>query len=96
MARLQSTRKSEQREEVADQMVSAHVQAAGARVLFTAPGEQVNGLEAVPAGLWLCDQRDNRCYLIDYAGRLVTSFPGPGRNASGITFGAGSVWVAQP
>lgn len=76
-------------------MVSAHVQVAGARVLFKAPGEQVNGLEAVPEGLWLCDQRDNRCYLIDYEGRLVTSFPGPARNASGITFGAGSVWVAS-
>ena len=63
--------------------------------MFKAPGEQVNGLEAVPEGLWLCDQRDNRAYLIDYEGRLLTSFPGPARNASGITYGAGSVWVAS-
>jgi streptogramin lyase len=63
--------------------------------MFKAPGEQVNGLEAVPEGLWLCDQRDNRSYLVDYEGHLITSFPGPARNASGITFGAGSVWVAS-
>lgn len=76
-------------------MVSAHVQVANARGMFKAPGQQVNGLEAVPEGLWLCDQRDNRSYLIDFEGRLITSFPGPARNASGITFGAGSVWVAS-
>jgi hypothetical protein len=71
------------------------VQAVSARAMFQAPGEQVNGLEAVPEGLWLCDQRNNRCYLIDYNGRELTSFPSPARNASGITFGAGSVWVAS-
>ncbi len=76
-------------------MAFVHLQVATPRVMFTAPGQQVNGLEAVPEGLWLCDQRDNRSYLIDYAGQLVTSFPGPARNASGITFGAGSVWVAS-
>lgn len=76
-------------------MASAHGNGATARVVFKAPGQQVNGLEAVPQGLWLCDQRDNRAYLVDYEGRLVTSFPGPARNASGITFGAGSVWVAS-
>jgi streptogramin lyase len=63
--------------------------------MFQAPGEQVNGLEAVPEGLWLCDQRDNHCYLIDYDGRRLRSFPTPARNASGITVGAGSVWVAS-
>jgi len=69
--------------------------AASARVMFRAPGEQVNGLEAVTEGLWLCDQRDNHCYLIDYSGHTLRSFPTPARNASGITFGAGSVWVAS-
>jgi streptogramin lyase len=76
-------------------MTSANVRGATARAIFRAPGAQVNGLEAVAEGLWLCDQRDNHCYLIDYDGRLVSSFPGPARNASGITFGAGSVWVAS-
>src|SRR5207249_11541699 len=65
------------------------------RVMFKGPGRQVNGLEAVPEGLWLCDQRDDRSYLVDYDGQLMSSFPGPARNASGITFGAGSVWVAS-
>jgi len=65
------------------------------QVMFAGPGQQVNGLEAVPEGLWLCDQRDDRSYLVDYDGQLLTSFPSPARNASGITFGAGSVWVAS-
>jgi outer membrane protein assembly factor BamB len=76
-------------------MVSAHVQVARARVMFSGPGEQVNGLEAVPEGLWVADQRDNRCYLVDYDGRVLTSFPSPARNASGVSFGAGSVWVGS-
>ena len=76
-------------------MVSANVGVATARTVFKGPGEQVNGLEATPAGLWLCDQRDNRNYLVDFEGRVLTSFPGPARNASGITFGAGSTWVAS-
>ncbi len=76
-------------------MATTPILAATARVMFTAPGAQVNGLEAVPEGIWLCDQRDNRCYLVDYEGRLISSFAGPARNASGVTFGAGSVWLAS-
>lgn len=76
-------------------MVSTHVGVTPARAMFKGPGEQVNGLEATPEGLWLCDQRDNHSYLIDFQGQLVSSFPSPARNASGITFGAGSVWVAS-
>jgi hypothetical protein len=68
---------------------------ASAHLAFRGPGEQVNGLEAVPEGLWLCDQRDNHAYLVDYEGRVLRSFPSPARNASGITFGAGSVWIAS-
>ena len=71
------------------------IQVATARVMFKGPGQQVNGLEAVDEGLWLCDQRDNRTYLVDYDGGVITSFAGPARNASGVTFGAGSVWVAS-
>ena len=66
-----------------------------ARMMFSGPGTQVNGLEAVPEGLWLADQRDNRAYLVDYTGRVLTSFAGPARNASGLSYGAGSVWVAS-
>ncbi len=76
-------------------MTYAEVKVARARVMFAGPGLQVNGLEAVPDGLWLCDQRDNRSYLVDFEGRVLTSFASPARNASGITVGAGSVWVAS-
>jgi streptogramin lyase len=74
---------------------STNVGVTTARVMFKGPGQQVNGLEATPEGLWLCDQRDNRSYLVDYAGKVLTSFPSPARNASGITVGAGSVWVGS-
>src|SRR5439155_7406211 len=76
-------------------MTSTQPQVATPRVMFAGPGLQVNGLEAVPEGLWLCDQRDNHCYLVNYDGKVLSSFPSPARNASGITFGAGSVWVAS-
>lgn len=76
-------------------MAATEVRVARARVMYKAPGEQINGLEAVPEGLWLSDQRDNHSYLIDYEGRVLMSFPSPARNASGTSFGAASVWVAS-
>jgi len=76
-------------------MVATEVRAYRARMVFKGPGLQVNGLEAVPEGLWLSDQRDNRTYLVDYEGKVLTSFASPARNASGTSFGAGSVWVAS-
>lgn len=76
-------------------MAATEIRVARARVMFKAPGEQINGLEAVPEGLWLSDQRDNCSYLIDYEGQVRTHFPSPARNASGTSFGAGSVWVAS-
>jgi streptogramin lyase len=76
-------------------MTSAEVRTVAARPVFTAPGQMVNGLEATADGLWLCDQVGHRSYLVEYDGRVVTSFPSPARNASGISVGAGSVWVAS-
>ena len=76
-------------------MVQSDVRSVQARVVFKGPGLQVNGLEAVPEGLWVADQRDDRTYLIDYEGKVLISFPGPARNASGISFGSGWVWVAS-
>jgi streptogramin lyase len=76
-------------------MTSTNIQAVSARFCFTAPGQQVNGLEAVSDGLWLCDQRDGRAYLVDFAGAMLTSFASPARNASGITVGGGSVWISS-
>ena len=66
-----------------------------ARVVFTAPGQQANGLATAPEGLWICDQRNDHCYLVRYdTGATITAFPSPVRNASGIAYGAGSVWPA--
>jgi streptogramin lyase len=76
-------------------MTSTEVRVATARAAFAAPGKQINGLEAVPEGLWLSDQQNDRTYLIDYAGAVLTSFPSPARNASGTSAGGGSVWVAS-
>ena len=36
-------------------MVSADLRVATARAVFKGPGLQVNGLEAVPEGLWLSE-----------------------------------------
>ena len=76
-------------------MASTSARILKTKVVFKGPGLQVNGLEAVPEGLWLSDQQDNRTYLVDYDGKVLTSFPSPARNASGTSFGAGSVWIAS-
>src|SRR5437763_16533232 len=65
------------------------------RVAFKGPGIQVNGLEAVPEGLWLSDKQTDRSYLVDYEGKVLTEFPSPARNASGTSFGSVSVWIAS-
>jgi streptogramin lyase len=76
-------------------MASTSARILKSRVVFKGPGRQVNGLEAVPEGLWLSDQQDNRTYLVSYEGEVLTSFPSPARNASGTSFGDGSVWIAS-
>ena len=76
-------------------MVATSVRTVTARVAFKGPAIQVNGLEAVPEGLWVSDQQNNRTYLVDYHGKVLTSFRSPARNASGTAVGAGSVWVAS-
>ncbi|MBX6770602.1 MAG: hypothetical protein IRY83_02665 [Chloroflexi bacterium] len=65
------------------------------RVVFVGPGTQANGLSATPQGLWVCDQQDNRVYLVRYDGSILTSFATPARNMSGVGFGAGLVWAAS-
>lgn len=64
-------------------------------VKFSGPGPQANGLSATPDGLWICDQKDNRIYLVDDKGKVITSFATPARNLSGIGYGAGAVWGAS-
>lgn len=76
-------------------MTMTSVRVLKAKTAFKAPGIQINGLEAVHDGLWLSDQQNNRTYLIDFDGYVLTSFASPARNASGTSFGTGSVWVAS-
>jgi streptogramin lyase len=65
-------------------------------VKFSGPGPQVNGLSATPEGIWVCDQKNDRIYLVRYEdGSVVTSFATPARNLSGIGHGAGAVWGAS-
>ncbi len=90
-----SVRLRGQTQEERGEMASTSARILKTRVVFKGPGLQVNGLEAVPEGLWLSDQQDNRTYLVDYDGKVLTSFPSPARNASGTSFGAGSVWIAS-
>ncbi len=68
---------------------------ASVQVKFQGPGPQANGLSATPDGIWVCDQKDDRIYLIRYDGSTVTSFATPARNLSGVGFGAGAVWGAS-
>jgi streptogramin lyase len=63
--------------------------------MFSGPGPQANGLSATPEGIWVCDQKDDRIYLIDYSGNKKTSFATPARNLSGVGFGGGAVWGAS-
>lgn len=76
-------------------MVTTAVRTVPARIIFKGPAIQVNGLEAVAEGLWISDQQNNQTYLVDFHGKILTSFHSPARNASGTSFGAGSVWVAS-
>ncbi|HVC32633.1 MAG TPA: hypothetical protein VNL16_03900 [Chloroflexota bacterium] len=64
-------------------------------VMFQGPGPQANGLSATAEGIWVCDQKHDRIYLIRYDGSIVTSFATPARNLSGVGFGAGAVWGAS-
>lgn len=68
---------------------------ASVQVKFSGPGPQANGLSATPEGIWVCDQKDDRIYLIDYDGAIITSFATPARNLSGVGCGAGAVWGAS-
>src|SRR5690349_11930784 len=78
-----------------DNMASTSARVVKTKVAFKGPGIQVNGLEAVPEGLWLSDQQNNKTYLVDYDGKVLSEFLSPARNASGTSYGAGSVWIAS-
>jgi streptogramin lyase len=76
-------------------MIGGELTMATVKVMFSGPGPQANGLSATDEGIWICDQKDDRIYLVDYAGKVKTSFATPARNLSGIGYGAGVVWGAS-
>jgi streptogramin lyase len=68
------------------------------RVLWKAPGQQPNGLQDSPQGLWILDQVDpNRVYLVRHDdGKVLHEFQTRSKHGSGITVDPrGHVWVAS-
>jgi streptogramin lyase len=68
------------------------------RLLWKTPGDQPNGLQATPQGLWVLDQVDpNEVYLLRYAdGSIVRQFSTRSHHGSGMTVDpSGRVWVAS-
>jgi streptogramin lyase len=68
------------------------------KVLWKTPGNQPNGLQATPEGLWVIDQIDpNHIYLLSYEGELLRDLGEcRARHSSGITLDPkGSIWVAS-
>jgi streptogramin lyase len=68
------------------------------RALWKTPGQQPNGLQDSPQGLWVLDQVDpNRVYLLRHAdGVVLREFETRSKHGSGITVDpAGHVWVAS-
>src|SRR5919197_4808434 len=62
------------------------------------PGQQPNGLQATPDGLWVIDQIDpNDIYLLSFDdGHTLRKIPTRALHASGITVDpAGNIWVAS-
>ena len=67
---------------------------ATARVVFKSPGRQINGLQATPAGLWACDQVDNKVYLLGYDDG--SALPSCLRLASRARASRRGTWPASP
>ena len=64
--------------------------------LYKSPGPQPNGLQAAEDGLWCIDQVDLKLYRTDYeSGEVVFEADTDTEHSSGVTLGAGSVWVAS-
>jgi streptogramin lyase len=60
------------------------------------PLPQPNGLQAVPEGVWVIDQRDGLVALLDWAdGHIIRQFPTITHHASGIGWDGEAVWVAS-
>lgn len=65
--------------------------------VFLAPGQQPNGLQAVPDGLWILDQIDpNKAHKVSYKdGSVLKEIQTESIHGSGITYGDGALWIAS-
>ncbi len=60
------------------------------------PGPQPNGMQAVPEGCWVIDQKDLKVYLLDWRdGHELHSFDTQTNHSSGITWDGDGLWVAS-
>ena len=63
---------------------------------FMHPGPQPNGLQATEDGLWVIDQSDNHLYKLNYeTGEILEKFATETLYSSGVTLGAGNIWIAS-
>lgn len=63
---------------------------------FRTPGPQPNGLQAVPEGLWILDQKTNRVALVRWDdGRVIREFATETDRGSGITYDGAALWIAS-
>jgi streptogramin lyase len=68
------------------------------RICWKSPGQQPNGLQATPEGLWVIDQIDpNDIYLLRYEdGEALRKIPTRAVHSSGITIDPdGHIWIAS-
>ncbi len=64
--------------------------------LFKTPGPHPNGLQAAPDGLWSIDQHNGMVYKQAWKdGAVLFSLQTEADKASGITLGAGAIWLAS-
>ena len=61
----------------------------------TPPATMPNGLQATGDGLWVCDQATDDVYLLDEDLNIHKRLNTTAENASGITVGDGSLWIAS-
>ena len=65
-------------------------------LVFDAPLSNPNGLQATSAGLWIGDQIADKAFLVSFTdGALLREIETQAENISGLTYGAGALWLAS-
>jgi hypothetical protein len=78
------------------QATAATTERVSAKFRWYTPGPQPNGLQATDEGVWVIDQKDLKCYLLDWSdGRTLAEFPTATNHSSGITWDGEGLWVAS-